>query len=378
MKVPMVDVVGEHQRFSQELEKAVLSALRSGRYIMGPNLQEFEKELAVYVGVKKAVGASSGTMALWLILKALGIGPGDEVITTPFTFAATAEVIALVGAKVVFADVDLETKNILASEIEKNLNPNTKAVIVVHLYGLPADMDAIGSVLSGKGVVVIEDAAQALGTRYKNRMVGTLGKVAATSFFPSKNLGAAGDSGAVMTDDEELAERVRMIRNHGSRKKYQHEIMGFNGRMNELQAAYLRTKLRFLPFMLEERRQVAFKYIEAFKSEGMEEFFDLPEEPQWAHHTYHQFTITIRKPEWRDRLREFLQEKEIATAVHYPVPLHLQPSFEYLGYTKGDFPNAESLAERVVSLPIYPLLHYKEDLQNYVIESVVEFFRKKI
>ena len=378
MKVPMVDVVGEHQRFSQELERAVLSALRSGRYILGPNLQEFERELAAYVGVKKAVGASSGTMALWLVLRALGIGPGDEVITTPFTFAATAEVIALVGAKVVFADVDYQTRNISAEEIARNITPETRAVIVVHLYGLPVDMDSVASVLAGKGIVIIEDAAQALGSRYKNRMVGTLGRVAATSFFPSKNLGAAGDSGAILTDDEDLAERIRMIRNHGSKQKYKHEIMGFNGRMNELQAAYLRTKLRFLPFMLEERRQVAFKYIKAFRDAGLEEYFDLPEEPHWAHHTFHQFTITMKNPRWRDALREFLAGKEIATAVHYPVPLHLQPSFAYLGYSKGDFPNAEALSERVVSLPIYPLLHSRTDLQDYVIDSVIEFFRKRV
>ena len=368
MNIQMVDLKRQYHKLKKEIDAAVLRVLESTQFINGPDVKALAEEMANYLGVRYAIPCASGTDALQLALMALDIKPGDEVITTPFTFIATAETIALLGATPVYVDVDSQTYNINPKFIESAITPKTRAIIPVHLYGQPADMDAILAIAQKHNIPVIEDAAQAVGTRYKGEYVCTFGDLACISFFPSKNLGAYGDAGMVVTNNDALAEKVRMIANHGSRVRYHHETLGVNSRLDSIQAAILRVKLPYLDEWNEERRKRAAYYNEGFRDLEV----TTPHVAPYAEHIYHQYTLRVSR---RDELQQFLKERGIPTAVHYPIPLHLQKAFrELFGYREGDFPVAERLAQKVISLPMHPELTREE--QDFIIEAIHEFYRK--
>lgn len=349
LRIPMLDLRPEIEAHWQEYMDAIASVLRSGQFILGPNVEAFEREVAAYLGVKHAIGVNSGTDALVISLRALGIGPGDEVITTPFTFFATAEAISMVGATPVFVDIDPKTFNIDPNLIEPAITERTKAIIPVHLYGQAADMDPILALARRYNLKVIEDAAQAFGGEYKGRKLGTLGDAGAFSFFPSKNLGGFGDGGLIATNDDEIAEKARMLRVHGSRKKYYNEMLGYNSRLDELQAAVLRVRLRYVDQNNAARRQVARWYNELLKDV---ETVDPPYEALYGRHVYHQYTIRV-PAEMRESIRRWLAEHGIATMVYYPVPVHRLPAYDSIAVS---LPAAESASEQVLSLPIGPTL----------------------
>lgn len=343
--IPLVDLTRQDPGITSEIEAAVARVLASGRYVLGPEKEAFEAEIADYVGVSNAVGVGSGTDALFLTLKALGVGPGDEVITTPFTFFATSEVIVNAGATAVFADIDPRTFNIDPDAVSASLTPRTRAVIGVHLYGQPFDGDALSDIACAAGVPLIEDCAQAAGAEYRGRKTGTFGVAGAFSFFPTKNLGAAGDAGMIVTDDQDLAEKVRTLANHGSRGGYLHECAGVNSRLDEVQAAVLRVKLRMLDRWNEERASIAAAYDRGLES------VETPYAAPGTKHVYHQYTIMSDR---RDVVASALERNGIGCRVYYPVPLHLQPCFEGSGAGPGTLPKSERASERVLSLPIYP------------------------
>ncbi|MFQ5691554.1 MAG: DegT/DnrJ/EryC1/StrS family aminotransferase [Nitrospinota bacterium] len=347
--IPLCDVRAQYARIREEIDGAVRSVIESGRFIGGPAVAEFEASFARFCRSSFCAGVSSGTAALALSLRALGVGPGDHVVVPAFTFIATAAAVRQAGARPVFADVHPETLNLEAGQLERALTPETKAVVPVHLFGLPADMPAIRAVAQARGLRVVEDAAQAHGAEVCGGRVGSLGDAGCFSFFPSKNLGAYGDAGAVVTDDEEAAGRVRRIGNHGRSAKYLHGVLGSNDRLDALQAAVLTVKLRHLEAWTEERRRAAGWYREALGGLPLV----LPAEPEGRRHVYHLFVI--RSPE-RDRLRDALAEEGIETGLHYTPPLHLQPATADLGGRPGDFPVSERAAEEVLSLPMYPEL----------------------
>lgn len=351
MQIPLLDLSRQYETIKEEINHAVLEVLAGGRYILGENVKLFEQEVAAYIGVPYAVGVASGSDALYLALLALGIGPGDEVIVPAFTFFATAGSVARTGATPVFADIKTDTFNIDPADLEKRITDRTKAIIPVHLYGQAADMDEIMAIAGERGIKVVEDAAQAFGATYKGRRVGALGDMACFSFFPSKNLGGAGDGGMVVTADADLAEAVRVLRVHGSRPKYYHHRLGINSRLDEIQAAILRVKLRHLEKWNVARRQVAGLYQEALAASGEKAGLTLPGEDTDRLHIYHQYTVRV--PE-RDRIQGRLKEKGISTAIYYPLPLHLQPVFKYLGYEPGSLPVAERACREVLSLPMDP------------------------
>ena len=366
MNIQMVDLIRQYQGLKAEVDAAVSRVLETARFINGPDVKAFAEEVARYLGVAYAIPCASGTDALQIAMMALGIGPGDEVITSPFTFIATAETIALLGARPVYVDVDPVTFNLDPKQVAEKITERTRAIIPVHLYGQPADMDSILAIAREHGLRVVEDAAQALGARYRNRKVCTLGDLACISFFPSKNLGAAGDAGMVVTSNPELAEKVRMIANHGSRVRYHHEILGINSRLDTIQAAILRVKLPHLDEWNRRRREAAHAYSKALASLPVL----TPTEQDYSYHIYHQYTI--RTPR-RDELREFLKAQGIPTAVHYPMPLHLQPAFkERFGYCEGDFPEAEKASQEVISLPMHPELTGEEI--EYIVQAIARFF----
>jgi dTDP-4-amino-4,6-dideoxygalactose transaminase len=346
----MADVARQYHRTASRTDSVLMRVLDGGRYILGPEVSEFEDEMAAYIGCENAVGVASGTDALLLILKAMGIGPGDEVVTTAFTFFATAEVIALTGAVPVFADIDPLTFNLDPERAAERITPATKAVIVVHLYGQPADMDAFTDLSASGGVPLIEDCAQAAGASYRERKVGTFGAASAFSFFPTKNLGCCGDGGMVCTGDTELAAEVRMLANHGQGEQYLHEAIGMNSRLDEVQAAILRIRLEHLDEWNAERARIAARYDEAFGEAA-------PQVAEGVNHVYHQYTL---RPADRDALSERLAEDDIASRVYYPVPMHLQPCFKDLGYSPGDLPNTEAASREVLSLPIFPSMSDEE------------------
>ncbi|RMG61499.1 MAG: DegT/DnrJ/EryC1/StrS family aminotransferase [Calditrichaeota bacterium] len=366
MNIQMVDLIRQYQGLKEEIDEAVARVLASARYINGPDVSAFAEEVARYLGVGYAIPCASGTDALQIAMMALEIGPGDEVITSPFTFIATAETIALLGARPVYVDIDPVTFNLDPAHLEAKITERTRAIIPVHLYGQPADMDPILEIARRHKLRVIEDAAQALGSRYKDRKVCTLGDLACISFFPSKNLGAAGDAGMVVTNDAALAERVRMIANHGSRVRYHHEILGVNSRLDTIQAAILRVKLPHLDEWNRRRREAAVAYNKAFSQLPVTP----PMEQTYSYHIYHQYTIRTDR---RDALREHLKERGIPTAVHYPMPLHLQPAFkERFGYREGEFPMAEKAARQVLSLPMHPELSGEEI--DFIVQAIAQFF----
>jgi len=343
--IPLVDLTYQHREVGREISDAVKGVLESCRFILGPEVRSLEEEMAAYVGTRHAVGVGSGTAALFLILKAMGIGPGDEVITTPFTFIATAEAVAQCGATPVFADIDPDTFNLDPEAVRGRITPKTRAIIAVHLYGLPADIGPLREIADSHDVALIEDCAQAAGAEYGGGKVGSFGHASAFSFFPTKNLGGAGDGGMVCTDDWEVAERVSMLRVHGSQKKYFHDLVGVNSRLDEIQAAILRVMLRNLDRFNDMRRGIADSY------RGRLVGVEPPVEPEGSRHVYHLYSI---KAEERDALEEGLSGEGIGCRVYYPVPLHLQPCFGYLGYRQGDFPVTESVTGETLSIPMFP------------------------
>ena len=345
--IPILDLKAQYRGIKNELDAAVLRVLENAQFILGPEVAAFEEEFARYCGAAEAVGVNSGTSALHLALLAAGIGAGDEVITSPFTFVATAAAIVYTGARPVFVDIDPASFNIDVQQIERAITPRTRAILPVHLFGQPADMDAIMDIARRRGLLVIEDAAQSHGAEYKGRRVGGIGAMGCFSFYPGKNLGACGEGGAVVTNDAAYARQIRLLRDWGSERKYIHDVKGYNYRMEGMQGAILRVKLRHLEQWTEARRAHADRYGELLAGCGVR----LPAAMPYARHVYHVYSIRSAD---RDTLRAALQQREIQTGVHYPVPIHLQPAYADLGRTRGAFPMAEQAAAEVLALPIYP------------------------
>lgn len=361
----MVDVVGQYKSIQPDIDAAVQRVLDSGMYILGKEVGEFECETAGYLTTKYAIGCASGTDALQIAMMAFGIGPGDEVITTPFTFVATAETVALLGARPVYVDIDPKTFNIDPSLIERAITKRTKAIIPVHLYGQPADMDPIMDIARRKKIPVIEDAAQAIGASYKSRKVCSIGDIGCLSFFPSKNLGGCGDGGMMLTNDQQLAETLRVIAAHGSRVRYYHERLGVNSRLDTIQAAILLVKLRHLENWNAARQRFALRYDTLLRGLPVTTPYVAPA----GQHIFHQYTI--RAPR-RDDLAAHLKGKGIPHAIYYPVPLHLQKAFAVSGYRVGDFPVTEKAAAEVLSLPMHTEL--TEEQQQFTIGAIREFY----
>ncbi len=368
MSIPLVDLKAQYRAIKPDIDAAIQRVIDNTSFIMGPEVTAFEEEFAAFCGAEYAVGTDSGTAALHLALLVLGVGPGDEVITAAHTFIATAEVISLVGARPVFVDVDPRTYNMDPDHIEAAITPRTKAIIPVHLYGQPAEMDAVLDVARRHGLRVIEDAAQAHGAEYRGRRVGTMGDVACFSFYPGKNLGAYGDAGCLVTNDPDLAEQARMLRNHGRQAKYEHLVTGYGYRLDGLQAAILRAKLARLEEWTERRRQNAATYNELLADSGLV----LPYEPEHVRAVYHLYVIRV--PE-RDALLAHLHQRGIGAGIHYPIPLHLQPVYRHLGYERGAFPVAEEATDHVLSLPMYPELTRGQ--MEEVVGAIREFERGK-
>lgn len=368
-RVPLLDLKPQYATIRDDVKAAIERALESQQFILGPEVEALERELAEYIGAAGAVGVSSGTDALLVALMSLGVGPGDEVITTPFSFFATAGVIVRLGARPVFADIDPRTFNIDAGAALERVTGATKAIIPVHLFGRCADIDALAGVARARGIAVIEDAAQALGARdAAGRSAGTLGPIGCFSFFPTKNLGGFGDGGLVTTADADTRERLRVLRVHGAEPKYYHHVVGGNFRLDAMQAAVLRVKLRHLSSWTEARRRNADIYRALIIDAGLEDRVTLPEDTPG--HVYNQFVIRVER---RDELRDDLARHGVGTEVYYPIPLHLQECFRALGHGPGDFPAAEDAARGVLALPIYPEL--TEAQIASVVSALAAFYR---
>ena len=362
MRVPFVDLKAQADSLGATFSSLLESIVSRAAYTMGPELARFEEEFATYCGSEHAVGVSSGTDALKLAYLAAGVGPGDEVIVPVNTFIATAEAVSHVGAKPVFVDCLAETANIDPHLIEPALTDRTKAIVPVHLYGQPADMDEVRAVAKRSGIPVIEDACQAHGAEYRGERAGVMGLAAAFSFYPGKNLGALGDGGAVVTNDGDLADKVRLLRNHGQEDKYTHSVVGYCDRLHNLQAAFLSAKLPHLDEWNDSRRVAAERYDEMLAGVAGVERFDTLDQ---VVHVRHLYVVLVDD---RDRVREVLADAGVETGIHYPVPLHLTPAYRSLGYSEGDFPVAEALARRAISLPMHP--HLSVDQTDYVIEQL--------
>ena len=368
MNVPLLDLQAQNGPLRDEILAAIARVCDSQRFIMGPEIEALEGELARMLGVPHAVAVSSGTDAVLLALMALGIGPGDEVVTSTYSFFATGGCVARVGARPVLVDIDPGTFNVNPAEVARAITPRTKAIMPVHLFGLSADMDPILDEASRSGVPVIEDAAQAIGATYKGRPAGSLGAIGCFSFFPSKNLGAFGDAGLLTMRDPKLAERARMLRNHGMEPKYYHHAIGGNFRMDALQAAVLRVKAPHLDAWTEARRVNARRYRRLFTEAGLDGRVALPAEAPQCRHIFNQFVIRTAE---RDELKRHLDARGIGNEIYYPVPFHLQPCFAALGHRAGDFPNAERAAGESLAIPIYGELTVEQ--QQIVVEAVAEF-----
>ena len=361
--IPMVDLKTQYHNLKDEIDQAILEALGNTQFILGPNVQNFEKETAAYLGVKHAISCASGTDALHLALRAAGIGPGDEVITTSFTFIATAEAIEYVGAKSVFVDIDPKTFNIDSTLIEAAITDKTAAIIPVHLFGQPADMDSIMAIAKKHNLKVIEDCAQSFGADINGNMTSSIGDVGCHSFFPSKNLGCYGDGGLITTNEDAIAEQLLMLRNHGSKERYHHDIIGYNSRLDELQAVILRIKLKHIEEFNAGRRRAAHYY-----SESLKDLVTPPYEDGIGTHVYHQYTALSSK---RETIMQALTAKKIACAVYYPIPLHQQKVFADQ-YGKITLPVTEKVASECFSLPIFP------ELTTAQIDSIVEVIRSAV
>jgi dTDP-4-amino-4,6-dideoxygalactose transaminase len=364
MNVPFLDLKAHHAPLIEKFDRAIREVIESSAFAGGPFVERFEEEFAAFCGSPYAIAVGNGTDALWLALLALGIGEGDEVITVPNTFIATAEAITYCKARPVFVDVDQDTFTMNPAELENSLTERTKAIIPVHLFGQSADMDPILEFARANGLFVVEDAAQAHGAEYKGRKAGTMGDAGCFSFYPGKNLGAFGEAGAVVTNDPELRKQIQMLRDHGQSRKYYHSMMGWNCRMDGIQAAVLSIKLRHLHEANSLRREHALEYNQALA--GIDGVLT-PFEAKYARHVYHVYAIRVQE---RDAVQRRLQEKGVGCAVHYPVPIHLQEACRSLGYTKGAFPIAENLADEFLSLPMFPEL--TEEQISYVARCVSE------
>jgi dTDP-4-amino-4,6-dideoxygalactose transaminase len=367
--IPILDLVEQYHELRPQIRAAIDAVLESGIFIMGPNVTAFEREVATYLDARHAIAVNSGTDALHLALRALGIGPGDEVISTPFTFVATTEAIGIVGATPVFVDIDPATFNIDATRLEAAITARTKAILPIHLYGHPADLELIMKVAQGHGVAVVEDCAQAIGASVAGRKVGTIGRVGSFSFFPSKNLGAYGDGGVITTNDDALADRMRALRVHGGMRKYYHDELGVNSRLDELQAAILRVKLPYLDKWIAKRRAVAARYSKLLRDAPN---VVLPKERAGCQHVYHQYTVRV--PD-RDAVRQHMMDSGVQTMVYYPVPLHKQRVFATLGFGEHRFEHAETAATEVLSLPMYPEL--SEASQDRVVSALLAATNKE-
>jgi len=346
--IPMIDLKKQFSEIKDEIIEMMTGILESTQYILGPKVLELEQKIARYHGVSEAIGVASGTDALHLAVEALGIGEGDEVITTPFTFFATAEAIFYTGATPVFVDIEPDTMNIDPAKIEEKITERTKAILPVHIFGHPADMDKIVSMAKKHDLLIIEDCAQSFGAEIHGKKTGSFGDAGCFSFYPSKNLGAFGDGGMVLLPDPLVADDIRQLRNHGSKGAYKHEKVGFNSRLDEIQAGILLVKFKRIDVYNEKRRKRAALYNEFLSDSVMR-----PVERSGVKHVYHQYTLRSTK---RDGLQKVLRDHDISSVVYYPIPLHLQEAVSFLGYKKGDFPVAEEAAEKVLSLPIYPEL----------------------
>jgi dTDP-4-amino-4,6-dideoxygalactose transaminase len=369
---PFLDLKAEYAIMKDDIRIAVDKVLESQQFIMGPEVKHLEAEIAAFVGSGFALGCASGSDALLLVLMALGIDSGDEVITPPFTFVATAGSIARLKAKPVFVDIDRETYNLDPERVEAAITSRTKAIMPVHLFGLPAEMGKIAEIARAHRLPVIEDAAQSIGARYHDQNVGNIGACGCFSFFPSKNLGGAGDGGMITTNDPELAERISVLRDHGSRKKYEYDLLGMNSRLDTLQAAILLVKFRHLETLTKSRRRNADRYRQLFRRAGLDTLITLPVEPEGRRHVYNQFVIRTSE---RDQLREHLRHCGIPTEIYYPSPLHLQPAFADLGYGPGAFPHSEEASQHVLALPVFPQM--TEEQQKIVVERIAQFFTEK-
>ena len=367
-----LDLKKQYLSIKEEIDQAIGRVVENCSFIGGEEVDSLEKEIAEFSGASCGIGVNSGTDALFLALKSLGIEKGDEVITSPFTFIATAEVIANVGAKPVFVDIKPDTFNLDPSKIKEKINEKTKAIIVVHLFGQMADMKEIMEIARENDLAVIEDAAQAIGAEYNSKKAGSLGILGCFSFFPSKNLGAYGDGGMIITQNDNLAENIRILKNHGSSKKqkYLNLVLGINSRLDGLQAAILRVKLKHLDSWNKKRGENANIYNEALKGVGD---IIIPKIADNRSHIYHQYTIRTSK---RNELKDYLKERNIPSMIYYPLPLHLQPAFSYLGCKEGDFPEAEKASKEVLSLPIYAELSGQD--QKTIIKELKNFFEKNV
>ncbi|KNF09646.1 pleiotropic regulatory protein DegT [Gottschalkia purinilytica] len=368
MEINLLDLIKQYKSIQNEIDSVVLKVLERGQYILGPNVEAFEEEIAEFTGTNHGIGVANGTDALLLTLKAYDIGEGDEVITTPFTFFATAEVISQAGAIPVFVDIDKDTYNMDINKIEENITEKTKAIIPVHIFGQPVDMDKVLEIAEKYNLIVIEDACQAIGAEYKSKKVGSIGHAACFSFFPTKNLGCYGDGGMIVTSDNSIVEKLNMLRFHGQRVKYHNEMLGYNSRLDEIQAAMLRVKLRYLNEWNNKRNYLAKKYNEKLINLPLK----TPKEIDNIKHVYHLYIV---QSEERDELIKFLKKSGISTGVYYPIPLHLQEVYKSLTYKEGDFENSEYCSKRTFALPLYPELKEKE--QDYIIDKIKEFYENK-
>ena len=362
MNIPMIDLKSQYLSLKQQIDDGLSQALLSSQFILGPNVQNFEKEAANYLGVEHAVGVASGTAALHLALVAAGIGEGDEVITTSFTFIATAEAICYVGATPVFVDVNPNTFNIDLDQIKSAITSKTKAIIPVHLFGQPVDIPALVTLCESENILIIEDCAQSFGAHINNKMAGSFGTFGTFSFFPSKNLGCFGDGGLITTNDDVLANALRILRNHGSHERYHHNVIGFNSRLDELQAIILRIKLNHIDTYNDERRRVAHRYSKQLKLMDIQ----IPHEDNIGKHVYHQYTVLHDN---RDAIMRSLKQNNIASAMYYPIPLHRQDVF-LVTHRETHCPNAERLAANCFSLPIYPEL--EDEKIDFICDTIKE------
>ena len=371
----MVDLKAQYEKIGTHIDIAIKSVLDSTAFIKGPDVRLFEEELQNYMGVKHVVSCANGTDALQLAMMALGLKPGDEVITTNFTFIATAEVVALLGLKLVLVDPDPDTFNISIEAARKAITPKTKAIVPVHLFGQCSDMESIMELAVKHNLFVIEDAAQATGTDYIFRdgtikKAGTIGNIGTTSFFPSKNLGCYGDGGALYTNDDILSKKLRSIASHGMKVRYHHDDIGINSRLDSIQAAILRVKLKYLSQFNSLRKTVADLYDEAFAGCNS---ISVPDRVPYSSHIFHQYTIRVKNGQ-RDNLRKFLESKKIPSMVYYPGPLHVQEAYTYLGYKENDFPVTTILCKEVLSLPMHPDM--EQEQLDYIILNILQFFNK--
>lgn len=369
MAIPLLDLKTQYASIKAEIGAAMQKVLDAQSFILGQELQDLEKGIARYCGTAYCIGVASGTDALFLSLKAMGIGAGDEVITSPFTFIATGGAIHNVGAKPVFCDIDIRNYNIDPEAIERLITKRTKAIVPVHLYGLCADMDRINDVARRHGLKVIEDNAQAIGSSYKGKIAGSMSNAGCISFFPGKNLGAYGDAGAVVTDDEMLASVLRRLRVHGSKSKYVHDMVGYNSRLDNMQAAILLVKLKYIDVWTKRRQENAAYYDARLKGLPL----TTPYVPEHCTHVYHQYTFRVSSN--RDGLMQFLNDNGVEARIYYPIPLHLQECFKFLGYKKCDFPQAEKAMDEVISIPVYSEISAAQ--RDYVVSKIIEFFSKK-